>query len=109
MKPAFSEMESNLMSLRSPARASLAAALFACGLGGCTTVSDSFTSSKIDYRSAAATPAPTLQVPPDLTQLGNDPRYQPPAGGAISANAMQTLMLNKLWGTDIEPWRLVPL
>lgn len=78
------------MSLRHPARASLAAALFACGLGGCTTVSDSFTSSKIDYRSAAATPAPTLQVPPDLTQLGNDPRYQPPAGGAISANAMQT-------------------
>lgn len=78
------------MSLHHPARASLAAALFACGLGGCTTVSDSFTSSKIDYRSAAATPAPTLQVPPDLTQLGNDPRYQPPAGGAISANAMQT-------------------
>ena len=83
-------MKSNLMSLRSPARASLAAALFACGLGGCTTVSDSFTSSKIDYRSAAATPAPTLQVPPDLTQLGNDPRYQPPVGGTISANAMQT-------------------
>ncbi|NZD55697.1 outer membrane protein assembly factor BamC [Sphaerotilus montanus] len=78
------------MSLRSPARASLAAALFACGLGGCTTVSDSFTSSKIDYRSAAATPAPTLQVPPDLTQLASDPRYQPPAGGAISASAMQT-------------------
>lgn len=78
------------MSLRHPARASLAAALLTCGLGGCTVVSDSFTSSKIDYRSAAATPAPTLQVPPDLTQLGNDPRYQPPAGGAISANAMQT-------------------
>jgi outer membrane protein assembly factor BamC len=82
-------MKSNLMPLRHPARASLAVALFACGLGGCTTVSDSFTSSKIDYRSAAATPAPTLQVPPDLTQLANDPRYQPPVGGAISANAMQ--------------------
>jgi outer membrane protein assembly factor BamC len=83
-------MKSKLMSLRQPSRASLAAALFACGLGGCTVVSDSLTSSKIDYRSAAGTPAPTLQVPPDLTQLGNDPRYQPPAGGAISANAMQT-------------------
>ncbi|MEX8492751.1 outer membrane protein assembly factor BamC, partial [Sphaerotilus sp.] len=83
-------MKSNLMSLRHPMRASLAAALFACGLGGCTVVSDSLTSSKIDYRSAAATPAPTLQVPPDLTQLASDPRYQPPAGGAISATAMQT-------------------
>ena len=67
----------------------LAAALIACGLGGCTTVSDSFTSSKIDYRSAASVPAPTLQVPPDLTQLASDPRYQPPAGGAVSATAMQ--------------------
>ena len=78
------------MSLRHPTRTTLTAALLACGLGGCTTVSDSFTSSKIDYRSSASTPAPTLQVPPDLTQLSNDPRYQPPAGGNVSANAMQT-------------------
>lgn len=75
---------------RHPARATLAAAaLLACGLSGCTTVSDSFTSSKIDYRSAASVPAPTLQVPPDLTQLASDPRYQPPAGGAVSATALQ--------------------
>ncbi len=78
------------MSLRSPARATVAAALLAFGLGGCTAVSDSFTSGKIDYRAAAGTPAPTLQVPPDLTQLSNDPRYQPPAGGTVSANALQT-------------------
>lgn len=78
------------MSLRSPVRATVAAALLACGLGGCTAVSDSFTSGKIDYRAAAGTPAPTLQVPPDLTQLSNDPRYQPPAGGTVSANALQT-------------------
>ncbi|WP_310461156.1 outer membrane protein assembly factor BamC [Sphaerotilus sp.] len=77
------------MSLRHPTRTTLTAALLACGLGGCTTVSDSFTSGKIDYRSSASTPAPTLQVPPDLTQLSNDPRYQPPVSGAVSANAMQ--------------------
>lgn len=77
------------MPLPHPVRTSLAAVLFACGLGGCTTVSDSFTSSKIDYHSASSTPAPTLQVPPDLTQLSNDPRYQPPAGGTVSASAMQ--------------------
>ncbi|MEY4907549.1 MAG: outer membrane protein assembly factor BamC [Pseudomonadota bacterium] len=82
-------MKSHLMSLRHPARTTLAATLLACGLGACTTVTDSFTSGKIDYRSSAATPAPTLQVPPDLTQLSNDPRYQPPVGGAVSANAMQ--------------------
>jgi outer membrane protein assembly factor BamC len=83
-------MKGPVMSLRSPARATVAAALLACGLGGCTAVSDSFTSGKIDYRAAAGTPAPTLQVPPDLTQLSNDPRYQPPAGGTVSANALQT-------------------
>jgi outer membrane protein assembly factor BamC len=82
-------MKSHLMSLRHPARTPLFVALLACGLGACTTVTDSFTSGKIDYRSSAATPAPTLQVPPDLTQLSNDPRYQPPVGGAVSANAMQ--------------------
>ncbi len=82
-------MKSHLMSLRHPTRTTLTAALLACGLGGCTTVSDSFTSGKIDYRSSASTPAPTLQVPPDLTQLSNDPRYQPPVSGAVSANAMQ--------------------
>lgn len=83
-------MKSTPMSLHChPARALLAAALLACGLGGCTTVSDSFTSSKIDYRSAASVPAPTLQVPPDLTQLASDPRYQPPAGGTVSATALQ--------------------
>jgi outer membrane protein assembly factor BamC len=83
-------MKGPVMSLRSPARATVAAALLACGLGGCTAVSDSFTSGKIDYRTAAGTPAPTLQVPPDLTQLSSDPRYQPPAGGTVSANALQT-------------------
>lgn len=78
------------MSLRHrPAHTALAVTLLAGGLGGCTTVSDSFTSSKIDYRAASAAPSPTLQVPPDLTQLTNDPRYQPPAGGTVSANAMQ--------------------
>ena len=78
------------MSLRChPACTALAVTLLAGGFGGCTTVSDSLTSSKIDYRSASATLAPTLQVPPDLTQLSNDPRYLPPVSGTVSANALQ--------------------
>lgn len=63
-------------------------ALLALALAGCTVTSESLTT-KIDYRSAAATPAPTLQVPPDLTQLSGDPRYQPPVGGSVSATALQ--------------------
>jgi outer membrane protein assembly factor BamC len=41
---------------------------------------------KIDYKSA--TKAPSLEVPPDLTQLSRDSRYVVP-GGAVSANSYQ--------------------
>jgi outer membrane protein assembly factor BamC len=41
---------------------------------------------KIDYKSASK--APTLDIPPDLTQLSRDTRYAV-AGGVVSANALQ--------------------
>jgi len=78
------------MSPLSPRPVALGTVAFALALAGCTTTTDSFLSSRIDYRAAAATPAPTLQVPPDLTQLSGDPRYQPPVGGSVSANALQS-------------------
>ena len=68
---------------RTPARPPTAlcmtalALLVAQGLGGCTAVSNSLAPNKVDYR-AQAQPASTLDVPPDLTQLASDPRYQPP-------------------------------
>ena len=43
-------------------------------------------SDKIDYKSAGK--APTLEVPPDLTQLSRDNRYAVP-GGAVTANSYQ--------------------
>ena len=51
-------------------------------LSACTT----FTAEKIDYKSA--TKAPTLEVPPDLSQLTRDSRYNVP-GSVVSANALQ--------------------
>lgn len=77
-------------------RSSLAPALSAsallvslAGLSGCSSVSDALTPPKVDYRTGAAKTA-TLEVPPDLTQLTNDPRYQAPSGAVVSANAMQS-------------------
>lgn len=46
---------------------------------------------KIDYKSAGK--APTLEVPPDLTQLSRTNRYAIP-GGAVTANAYQAGVLN---------------
>ncbi|VTU31206.1 outer membrane protein assembly factor BamC [Variovorax sp. PBL-E5] len=46
---------------------------------------------KIDYKSAGK--APTLEVPPDLTQLSRENRYAVP-GGTVSANSYQAGIAN---------------
>jgi outer membrane protein assembly factor BamC len=45
-------------------------------------------SDKIDYKSASTSKAPSLDVPPDLTQLSRDTRYAVP-GGPVSASSFQ--------------------
>jgi len=55
-------------------------------LSGCTTVGDALSGDKVDYKSGATTKAPSLAVPPDLSQLTRDSRYVVP-GMAVSANA----------------------
>lgn len=51
-------------------------------LGACSTLE----SNKVDYKSAGK--APTLEVPPDLTQLSRDSRYAIP-GAAVTASGFQ--------------------
>ena len=63
------------------ARWGLAGLVFA--LSACTVLEGE----KIDYKSAGK--APTLEVPPDLTQLASDSRYTVP-GTPVSANTYQT-------------------
>lgn len=67
-----------------PARLSLMA--LACALTACSTVENFLSGDKVDYRSTAKTQAKSLEVPPDLTQLARDSRYQLP-GGVVSASA----------------------
>jgi len=50
----------------------------ALALGGCSSVSNFFSGEKVDYKSGAQQSA-GLEVPPDLTQLAREGRYQPPA------------------------------
>lgn len=52
---------------------------------GCTTVQQVTEDRKIDYRSEAVKTA-TLDVPPDLTQLNREGRFQPQATGVVSAS-----------------------
>jgi outer membrane protein assembly factor BamC len=65
--------------------AAIAAAACIVLLGGCSSL-DSGSSDSIDYRNNTVRAKP-LDVPPDLTQLSRDSRYQP-QGGAVSAAAV---------------------
>ena len=61
----------------------------AVSLGGCSTVSDLLSGDKIDYRTNSSNKTAGLEVPPDLTQLKRDSRYQQVQSGSVSAAAYQ--------------------
>ena len=69
----------------SPALRLALALTAALSLGGCSTVNDMLSGDKIDYKSQS-TKTVRLEVPPDLTQLQRDSRYQPQSGGVVSAS-----------------------
>jgi outer membrane protein assembly factor BamC len=74
-------------SLTSPTPVRLSILALATLLGGCTLL-DPFSGSKIDYKTNTAKAKP-LEVPPDLSQLSRDSRFQA-QGGVISASAAAT-------------------
>ena len=59
----------------------------ALALAGCSSVNDLLAGDKIDYRSSTTREA-GLEVPPDLTKLSRDSRYQQQSG-SVSATAFQ--------------------
>jgi outer membrane protein assembly factor BamC len=59
--------------------------LLALGLAGCSSVGTMFGGDKVDYRTEAVKTKP-LDVPPDLSQLARESRYQP-VGGTVTASA----------------------
>jgi outer membrane protein assembly factor BamC len=73
---------------RSPTPIALAITA-ALALGGCSTLDSFMSGDKIDYRTNSTARTTGLEVPPDLTQLTRDSRYQQPQGGAVSAAAYQ--------------------
>ena len=58
----------------------------ALSLAGCSSIGDLFGGDRVDYKSGAVKTAP-LEVPPDLTQLSRDGRYQA-QGGVVSASTV---------------------
>ena len=64
-----------------------AALLLALSLTGCSSLSDLVSGDKIDYRSQN-TKTQALDVPPDLSQLAREGRYQPQSG-VVSASTLR--------------------
>ncbi|MGZ8259111.1 MAG: outer membrane protein assembly factor BamC [Caldimonas sp.] len=72
-----------------PVSRAVAAPLCLAVLAGCSSVEGFLSGDKVDYRSTSATRSTGLEVPPDLTQLTRDTRYQQPSG-SVSASTFQT-------------------
>jgi len=72
-------------------RSSRLAAVLSCLalVGGCSSINDVLSGDKVDYRSTSTTRTSPLEVPPDLTQLTRESRYQQP-NGAVSASTFQS-------------------
>ena len=78
-----------IRSLKFPTFA-VTSALTVLALGGCSTLDNLLSGDKIDYRTSSSGGRTTgLEVPPDLTQLTRDSRYQQVQGGAVSATDFQ--------------------
>ena len=75
------------MAQRSTAQRRLIYALALTSLAGCSSINSLTGGDKLDYQSASKSPAVSLEVPPDLTQLQRDSRYAVPEANSGTATA----------------------
>ena len=73
--------------LKARSAATLSALVAVSLLAGCSTIKDTMEGERVDYKSSGAK-GPSLDVPPDLTQLSRETRYVVP-GAAVSASSYQ--------------------
>jgi outer membrane protein assembly factor BamC len=81
-RPAFFNAKSN-----TPSAATVSALVALSLLAGCSTIGDVMQDARVDYKSSGAK-APSLDIPPDLTQLNRESRYVVP-GTAVTASSYQ--------------------
>lgn len=80
-------METSRVTFSQSAR-SVPALTVLLALTACSSVDNFLAGDKVDYKSTSATRQTGLEVPPDLTQLSKESRYQQP-NGSISASTFQ--------------------
>jgi outer membrane protein assembly factor BamC len=73
-----------MVKLRLAGLVSLAA--IALAMSACSSVENLLQGDRIDYKSAGK--APSIEVPPDLSQLARDNRFAVPSSGSVTASSM---------------------
>lgn len=104
-----------------PRTAALMTIAAAATLAGCSTIENLLAGDKIDYRSSSKMQSKGLEVPPDLTQLARENRYQLPGGvvvasasgtatsAAVTLVAPNTLNQMRVERQGTQRWLVVPL
>lgn len=88
MKKTLPTLLSHPVVMKAPSAAALCALMAMGMLSGCSSLKETMEGTKLDYKSSGSAKGPSLDVPPDLTQLSRDSRYVVP-GVAISASNYQ--------------------
>jgi outer membrane protein assembly factor BamC len=85
--PIFSTSTQRSALLKARRAAALSALVAVSLLAGCSSLRETMEGERVDYKSSGAK-GPSLDVPPDLTQLSRETRYVVP-GTAVSASSYQ--------------------
>ncbi len=72
-----------------PALRITATAAVLLSLGACSSINQFVSGDRVDYKSSASKTGPALDVPPDLSQLSREPRFNVP-GAPVTASGFQT-------------------
>ena len=81
--------------------------LMVAGLAGCNSINSLLDNDKVDYKSAGKVTTPNLSIPPDLTQLSRDNRYQVPDSNSSGVATASSYTLAQTTKPDPEKQQIV--
>jgi outer membrane protein assembly factor BamC len=82
-------------------------ALMVAGLAGCSSISSLMDNDTVDYKSAGKVTTPNLSIPPDLTQISRDNRYEIPDSNTTGVATASSYSLAQTTKPDPEAQQVI--
>jgi outer membrane protein assembly factor BamC len=82
-------------------------ALMVAGLAGCSSISSLMDNDTVDYKSAGKVTTPNLSIPPDLTQISRDNRYEIPDSNTTGVATASSYNLAQTTKPDPEAQQVI--